>query len=528
MLQSFLGLKGAPELVAVTLALPDGAAVTVEVSKNATISDVLPLLDREVQLPERLFFGLLAPKDTEKHFLDPNDSLRKVLGQPVAEVETTTGRLGRKHWRLQLQLRYHPPAVVMREWSPMGKTWLLHSLLAELLAARLQVMQDVAVSLGALAAQVLAGDYEESRHADAQYLRSMRVQPDQDERLTRAIQHRHASHSGMITSANALDEFLNLCCEQELYGVGRLFETAPTPDREIQQVGCSARGVHVYAHDQRVVIYGWSRIQRMHYRSKNFEITLKTPPSEFEPTDFFFATSALCKAVWSHCVERHAFYRIRNTSLRGDVQGVPIGATMFEASRIARRNSKMLEQASLDEARRRSSNWTSSTGSFESHVSLDSLIRGAEGEAIRRASAAPSKNVARTPSFAVAIVAFEPQGDRDLAFRPGQVVRLTKTDEHDWWWGAIGPQSGRFPSRCVTRLDQDLSRLVKAKRDHQGEMSFPAGAILSLEETSRDVPAGMLFGRFGSRTGLFPQDVVASLAPTTKPLSQPLTQQVII
>jgi hypothetical protein len=48
-----------------------------------------------------------------------------------------------------------------------------------------------------------------------------------------------------------------------------------------------------------------------------------------------------------------------------------------------------------------------------------------------------------------------------LLLRSGDVVRLTDTDDLDWWWGVACGSVGRFPSRCVMRLDaRDATRLV--------------------------------------------------------------------
>eukprot|EP00045_Choanoeca_perplexa_P010675 m.109831 g.109831 ORF g.109831 m.109831 type:complete len:274 (+) comp15354_c0_seq24:383-1204(+) len=164
----------------------------------------------------------------------------------------------------------------------------------------------------------------------------------------RRIRDRHSQMHGMVTSADALASFLQLCQEQELYGVGQLIKAKSDALPQTLHIGASARGIHVYDHDRRVIIHPWPALKRIFHRGKHFELTLKSPGRASDPVNFVMSTAAECKRCWLKAVQCHSFYRYRTANANST------GPTMLEAARTARQASQELLSVETERLRRRS------------------------------------------------------------------------------------------------------------------------------------------------------------------------------
>eukprot|EP00730_Choanoeca_flexa_P002311 TRINITY_DN11000_c0_g1_i5.p2 TRINITY_DN11000_c0_g1~~TRINITY_DN11000_c0_g1_i5.p2 ORF type:complete len:372 (+),score=68.68 TRINITY_DN11000_c0_g1_i5:755-1870(+) len=253
-----------------------------------------------------------------------------------------------KEWQLQLSIKFYPTKTIAKHWSVHGSKLLLYELLNDLKLGLLEVAHDTAVALGAFAAQAIHGDYKPEQHADVMYLRNIKVTPYQDATLSERIRERHSQMQGMVTAHDALSSFITLCQEQELYGVGHLIKAKSETLPQTLHVGSSARGIHVYDHDRRIVIYAWPSLKRIFHRGKTFELTLREPGRKSDPVVFVMASAVDCKRCWSRAVQCHSFYRYRTSRASAS------GPTMVEAARMARQASAELMSIETQRLRRRS------------------------------------------------------------------------------------------------------------------------------------------------------------------------------
>lgn len=54
-----------------------------------------------------------------------------------------------------------------------------------------------------------------------------------------------------------------------------------------------------------------------------------------------------------------------------------------------------------------------------------------------------------------AIFDFEAQGDDELSFRKGDIIKVTQKVDDSWWRGEFNGQEGLFPVTYVERLPDD-------------------------------------------------------------------------
>eukprot|EP00045_Choanoeca_perplexa_P010677 m.109878 g.109878 ORF g.109878 m.109878 type:complete len:491 (+) comp15354_c0_seq36:91-1563(+) len=490
MLSSFLGGKS-KETVSVKLTARNGVTFSGQITKDSTVAELCQALDPALRLPERQFFGLKPMAATNAEhvpWLEDDTVLRKALGAPATVMDSKDGSQSLKEWHLLLALKFYPTKAIAKHWSPQGARLLMFELLNDLKLGCLEVAHDTAVALGAFAAQVIHGDYQHAQHQDLMYLRNVKVTPYQDASLSERIRDRHSQMHGMVTSADALASFLQLCQEQELYGVGQLIKAKSDALPQTLHIGASARGIHVYDHDRRIIIHPWPALKRIFHRGKHFELTLKSPGRASDPVNFVMSTAAECKRCWLKAVQCHSFYRYRTANANST------GPTMLEAARTARQASQELLSVETERLRRRST-----FGSSGSKPTLQEALASAD-------AGSPA-------SYAAAVAQYDAKSDAEgLTFAHGDIIRVTDHSDFDYWWGAIGTRVGRFPSRCVTLLGPDLSKVVKATRDYDGALTFAKGAILTLEDAPSDLPPGLVLAKSGSRVALIPDTCVQPFA----------------
>jgi len=105
----------------------------------------------------------------------------------------------------------------------------------------------------------------------------------------------------------------------------------------------------------------------------------------------------------------------------------------------------------------------------------------------------------------------------ELSFQAGDVITIIKAPaDSDWWAGSANGKCGSFPKRYIQRAAEPVLRFASAlhafQSEHEGELNFPIGAIISVTDSKDD---DWWQGSYAGQHGLFPRNFV-------KPVREPL------
>ncbi|CAD5217697.1 unnamed protein product [Bursaphelenchus okinawaensis] len=270
------------------------------VSKNATGQELLQKVYEFLELTEHDFFGLqfvcvTGSNTVRLKWLDAKKSIKRQMMCPPY------------HLFFRLKFYVSDPGKLQEEYT----RYLVYlQLRKDLLDGRLPCTDEMAITLGGLAAQSELGDYNEEEH-DEDYLSNFRLVPVQGKLLNKKIKESHQLNKGMYP-AKAEFEFLNKAKCLDFYGFD-LYEAKDGYDRQIT-IGVNSNGVSVFDNGSRVHSFPWATIIKVSFKRKNFLLHIMMSKENDEQVDtelsFNSVTSQNCKMLWKSCIEHHTFFRL--------------------------------------------------------------------------------------------------------------------------------------------------------------------------------------------------------------------------
>ncbi|XP_058474257.1 FERM, ARHGEF and pleckstrin domain-containing protein 1-like isoform X1 [Solea solea] len=151
------------------------------------------------------------------------------------------------------------------------------------------------------------GDFDETQ--SWQHLLHNKYLPDQDA-IRDKITECHRKHVGQ-TPAESDYQLLEIGRRLEMYGIRQ----HPAKDREGTKLSLAVAhtGVLVFQGYTKINAFNWSKIRKLSFKRKKFQIKLRADPTQnahHDTLEFAMASRDCCKIFWKICVEYHAFFRL--------------------------------------------------------------------------------------------------------------------------------------------------------------------------------------------------------------------------
>ncbi|XP_071964982.1 band 4.1-like protein 4 isoform X2 [Antedon mediterranea] len=273
--------------------LLDETEITQDIQRETRGSVLLDLVYRHLNLLEVDYFGLrYLDSNNQTHWLEPG----KAITRQITNGPPYTLYFGVKF--------YIEDPCQLKEELTCYQFFL--QLKQDMLRGRLPCNFSVAAELCGYILQSELGDYDHQKHHNG-YVSEFRFIPNQTDELEQQIKDFHISLRGQ-TPAIAEKNFLERAKWLDMYGVD--LHPVRGEDQVDYYLGLTPTGVVVYKGKNKVSVYYWQRVVRVHYREREFVITTKNKESLENEYIFEVEGKAACKHLWKCCVEQHSFFRL--------------------------------------------------------------------------------------------------------------------------------------------------------------------------------------------------------------------------
>ncbi|EGD82567.1 hypothetical protein PTSG_03219 [Salpingoeca rosetta] len=498
--------------------LPNDSSINLAIDEKARGLDLWRDVMASLSLPEQDFFGLkyaapdkawkrkssrltfrraskkqnngLRDVHTSLTWVQLNDKLSEQLGQPDPylneDLPPSVVRPDDLHgtWHVYMAVKFYVGPTITSWWSHASKELLFHQLRHDVACGLLEVPLDVGVKLGGYAMHVIEGDFDPGKHSGLDYLYAYHFLPKTDDDTLKAIQQEHRQCRGMITSADALTQFIDTCQHLEEYGV-LMFHAFHNNTPIV--AGVSPKGLYVYKDKRRLYSHPWHALRKLDYSGKKLHVVLlqREVQSATHPhITLVFSTQEACKAFWKAAIHHHTFFHRKTPSLKSLAVGSESAVTLHQAVHSARSNNKLLLKAGLSkETMHLPSVGHSQRPSHDaSKASLASLIAGVQ--ATPRPSNADKHN---TWVRRAVMIGSSPDVIGGLSAERGEIVEIVDSSDHDWWLVKAAQDVGRVPARMVREFRCEPHHVVEALSDFASEeLAFNKGDVLFILKEQPD------------------------------------------
>ncbi|XP_033107928.1 band 4.1-like protein 4 isoform X2 [Anneissia japonica] len=273
--------------------LLDETEITQDIQRETRGSVLLDLVYKHLNLLEVDYFGLrYQDSNNQTHWLEPI----KAITRQITNGPPYTLYFGVKFY-------LEDPCQLKEEIT---RYQFFLQLKQDMLRGRLPCNFSVAAELCAYIVQSELGDFDSQKHQDG-YISEFRFIPNQTEELEQQIMESHKTLRGQ-TPAVAEKNFLERAKWLDMYGVD--LHPVRGQDQVDYYLGLTPTGIVVYKGKNKVSVYYWQRVVRVHYREREFVLTTKTKEGLDNEYIFEVEGKAGCKHLWKCCVDQHSFFRL--------------------------------------------------------------------------------------------------------------------------------------------------------------------------------------------------------------------------
>eukprot|EP00042_Codosiga_hollandica_P026869 m.129628 g.129628 ORF g.129628 m.129628 type:complete len:1454 (+) comp52317_c0_seq1:125-4486(+) len=297
-------LPNAKNAVTFRVRLLDGDDVTVIFDKSRSGRELLLKVTDSLRLVEHDYFGLYFPSTIPSVWLDTERPLKKQIPRRPAAVD------------LEFGVRFyvsHPDKLC----AHYARYLFFLQIKEDITRGTFFCSPDVMYQLCGLAVQEDLGNFDPNVHTPG-YLSAISLLPNQTHEMENAIQQHHQELRD-LKPADAEYKFLQLACQQEMYGV----DLHPLVDASGQAclLGVSASGLKIFKQLVRVGVHLWRDIVSVTYSGKKFTVNMRATQTNLNshskatlnPLRLVYKSDSkkACLNVFNSAVQRHIFYRRR-------------------------------------------------------------------------------------------------------------------------------------------------------------------------------------------------------------------------
>uniref|UniRef100_A0A0P4YUC1 Moesin/ezrin/radixin homolog 1 n=1 Tax=Daphnia magna TaxID=35525 RepID=A0A0P4YUC1_9CRUS len=284
------------KLVLARVNMLDGTVTDLSIEKGAKGQELLDRVCEQVDLVEKDYYGLVyLDQDSNRNWLAADKKISKQL---------------KSHpWEFNFEVKFYPPDPSQLQ-EDITRYQLCLQVRNDILSGKLPCSFVTHALLGSYLVQSELGDYDPTEHgAGSEYVRELRLAPNQTPELEEKVSELHRTHKGQ-TPEEAELHYLENAKKLAMYGVD-LHQARDSEGVDIL-LGVCASGLLVYKDRLRINRFAWPKILKISYRRNGFYIKIR--PGEFEQYEstigFKLSNHRASKRLWKVCVEHHTFFRL--------------------------------------------------------------------------------------------------------------------------------------------------------------------------------------------------------------------------